>query len=283
MSFLENALVVLGCVLLLGALFLLRKLIAQLSPGRLRHYWYGLSTLIVFFIAGYAGYAVMRWNDHAGPASVVVPAIFFFGACFVLSVTVLSLRTAFDIRRVAVLEQENITDPLMEIYNRRYLERRLNEEVARANRYGLPLSILMIDIDHFKNINDGFGHQVGDLVLVGLGKLIGDSCRDSDIAARYGGEEIMVIAPNTTAASAVQFAERLRRAVESAALVPADAARDNRPVGITVSIGVSELGEHDRDVPAILASADKALYHAKDTGRNRVACNGSLDPSAPKI
>jgi diguanylate cyclase (GGDEF)-like protein len=204
--------------------------------------------------------------------------IFFFGACFVLAVTGLSLRTALDVRRVAVLELENITDPLMAIHNRRYLERRLDEEVARASRYGLALSILMIDIDHFKNINDAFGHHAGDLVLTALGKLIADACRDSDIAARFGGEEIVIIAPNTTALAAVPLAERLRRAVESAALLPAGESSPGRPVRVTISIGVAELGEHARDVPGILASADKALYRAKNAGRNRVEFSASLDP-----
>jgi diguanylate cyclase (GGDEF)-like protein len=136
----------------------------------------------------------------------------------------------------------------------------------------------MIDIDHFKSINDEFGHQVGDRVLAGLGKLIADSCRDSDIAARYGGEEILTIEPNTAASSAGQFAERLRRAVEWAALIPADAAHNDRQLRITVSIGVAELDGHTRDAPAILAHADKALYHAKSMGRNRIALSGSPVP-----
>lgn len=278
MSLVANALLAVGGCLLVAALVPLRNLIAQLPPGQIRYYWYGLGALIFIFIAGYLGYAVLYWDAPASLPNLVVPAVFFFGACFVLAVTGLSLRTAIDVRRVAVLELENITDPLMAIHNRRYLERRLDEEVARANRYGLPLSLLMIDIDHFKDINDTLGHPVGDHVLTALGKLIGDACRDSDIAARYGGEEMVIIAPNTVAATAALFAERLRKAVESTALLPADASNSGQPVHVTVSIGVAELGEHARDLAGLLASADRNLYRAKSAGRNRIVAGGSLDP-----
>jgi len=94
-----------------------------------------------------------------------VPTVFFSVACFVLLVNALSLQTAFDVRRMTIMEQENITDPLTGLYNRRYLERHLNEEIAKAYRYDLPLSALMLDIDHFKKTNDTYGHLVGDRVL----------------------------------------------------------------------------------------------------------------------
>lgn len=274
MSVVANTILIIGGGLQVCALVPLAKLIAQLPPGRLRIYWYGLGALILFFIEGYVGYTALHWNSQSGPANLVVPVIFFFGACFVLVVAGLSLRTALDVRRVAVLELENITDPLMAIHNRRYLERRLKEEVERADRYGLALSLLMIDVDHFKNINDTFGHLTGDHVLVGLGKLIGDVCRDSDIAARYGGEEMVIILPNTAAAGALKFAERLRQMVESASLLPADASKDGQPAPVTISIGVAQLDEQVRGVAGILASADKAVYGAKRAGRNRIAVGG---------
>ena len=274
MSAVANTILIIGAGLQVCALVPLAKLIAQLPQGRIRIYWNGLGALIHFFIAGYVGYTVLHWNAPSSAANLVVPVIFLLGACFVLAVSGLSLRTALDVRRVAVLELENITDPLMAIYNRRYLERRLNEELARANRYALPLSLLMIDVDHFKNINDTFGHSVGDHVLVKLGELIGNVCRDSDIAARYGGEEMVIVLPNTTATGALKIAERLRQMVESASLLPADAHKDGQPAPITVSVGVGELGEQVRDLAGIIASADRALYSAKRAGRNRTAVGG---------
>jgi len=121
--------------------------------------------------------------------------------------------------RTRILEEETITDPLMKIYNRRYMDKRLIEEISRAQRYELPLSVFLIDIDHFKQINDNYGHQVGDDVLKGLGKLIPETLRENDIVARYGGEEIFVILPNTSDSDAIIVAERLRHTVESTALI----------------------------------------------------------------
>jgi len=131
-------------------------------------------------------------SRHTAWLDLIVPSVFFFGAGFVWLTATLSLHTAIDIRRVTVLEHENITDPLIGIYNRRYLDRRLQEEFIRARRYSLPLSVLLLDIDHFKRVNDAYGHQVGDLVLSYLGKLLLSAIRATDIIARYGGEEILI-------------------------------------------------------------------------------------------
>ena len=117
-------------------------------------------------------------------------------------------------QRLSFLEQENITDPLTELYNRRYLEGQLQQEIDLALRYELPLSILLIDADHFKSINDNFGHQVGDLALCHLSKLIRTTVEHSNIAARYGGEEFLIIAPRTTSLSASVLAEKLRHNIE---------------------------------------------------------------------
>lgn len=277
-NLLANALVILGAGILIGALVPVRHLIRQLPPGRMRRNWYLLNGLIFVFIAGYLGYALGPLNRRADLPELVVPAVFFFGACFVWLLNSLSFQTALDLGRVATLEQENITDPLMGIYNRRYLERRLDEEVARGRRYGLPLSILLVDIDHFKRVNDTYGHQVGDLVLNHLGKLIADTVRKSDVVARYGGEEVFVIAASTPASSAARLAERLRHVVEFSALAPSNAQDDRQAVPVTVSIGVAGLGPGIGDTRALVESADEALYRAKRDGRNRVIVNDNARP-----
>ncbi len=267
-----NALIVLGTLILMASLFPVRRLIVQLPRSSLRRYWYGLFVLIALFIVGYIGYGTQLWDSHLQKNidDTVVPVIFFFGAVFVLLSVSLSLRTTMDLRRMALLEQENITDPLIGIYNRRYLDRRLGNEVARAKRYGLPLSVLMVDIDRFKQINDKFGHQAGDLVLAYLGKLILGVIRQTDIAARYGGEEIVIIAPGTHGAIAGGLAERLRQHIETHELVLTSEAAERRTIQITVSIGVAEMcGEIDK-AGEIVACADHALYQAKKDGRNRV-------------
>jgi diguanylate cyclase (GGDEF)-like protein len=269
-SGLAVALVLAGAALLGSALGPARQLVADLPPGLVRRRWRILALVIAAFILGYLGYLALFWGRHAGWADLLVPAIFLLGGCFVWMTLRLALQTAIDIRRVTVLEQENITDPLLGVYNRRYLDRRLEQEVARARRYGLPLAVLLLDIDHFKRVNDTHGHPAGDQVLSYLGQLIRSSVREADVAARYGGEELLIIAPNTTPAAAGVLAERIRGHVEAHALVLTNQAGQRLELQITVSVGVAGLSPQTTDGPALVGRADAALYRAKQDGRNRV-------------
>jgi len=262
-----------GAAMLAVSIFPVRKLIRQLPRGPMRRSWYVLNGLILFFIAGYASYAESLRTRTITLTDAVVALIFFFGACFVWLVNVLSLKTAMDVRRISLLEHENITDSLTDIYNRRYLDRRVEEEVERSNRYSLPLSILLLDIDHFKTVNDSFGHQTGDAVLKNLGKLLVDTVRNTDIVARYGGEEICIIATNTVGTSAVDLAERLRVLIQSTAL----AVTDEVPVNVTVSFGVATMFTEVATAEALMKCADRALYRAKKEGRNRVASDIKIE------
>lgn len=169
-------------------------------------------------------------------------------------------------------------DPLVGIYNRRYLDRRIKEEIVRACRYALPLAVLLIDVDRFKRINDKHGHQAGDLVLSRLGELIFQTIRQSDIAARYGGEELLIIAPNTTVSSAGALAERLRQRVETHELKLAKGPDQLPEIHITVSIGVAGLSDETADGEKIIRNADEALYRAKQEGRNRTVVHGANLP-----
>lgn len=275
-SLVANGLVVAGIGVLVAALVPVRQLIKQLPRGRMRGDWYFLTGLILFFIAGYLSYAFDHWRIQEESPDLVVSLIYFSGACYIWVVNSLSLQTTIDVKRVTTLELENITDPLMGIYNRRYLERRLEEEVDRACRYGHPLSVLMIDVDHFKDINDTHGHQVGDVILKRLGELFVDAVRTSDIVARYGGEEICIVVSNTTGSGAAKLAERLRQRVASPALIPANAYGNQDAINVTVSIGVSSLGRGIEQPHALIESADKALYRAKNNGRNRVGLSEAI-------
>ncbi|HSW51819.1 MAG TPA: GGDEF domain-containing protein [Sulfuricaulis sp.] len=271
LHFVANGLVAVGIILQFLALRPVRRLITLLPPGRLRLKWLVLTALIFIFIIGYGAYIPVFWGSHEKLADLVVPAVFFLGACFVLVVNFLSLETTRDVQHMSVLEQESITDPLMGIYNRRYLERRLTSEVARASRYGMPLSVLLLDIDHFKRINDSYGHQVGDVVLAELAQLIVNTVRTTDIVARYGGEEIMVIAPSTPLKTATNLAERLRKIIEHRPLdVPTKLHRKLKALHITVSVGVACFGQSANDFQSLIQSADEALYRAKKKGRNCV-------------
>ncbi|MBI5605350.1 MAG: GGDEF domain-containing protein [Deltaproteobacteria bacterium] len=269
-NLLAEGLVINGALILTAALFRVRRLVTQLPSSHVRRQWYGLTVLIIIFLLGYASYALAFWGFHRAWLDLIVPVIFFLGAVFVWLTATLSLQTAIDVRRVTILEYESITDPLIGIYNRRYLDRRLAEEYARAQRHALPLSILLLDIDFFKRINDVHGHQAGDAVLNYLGRLILTAVRASDIVARYGGEEILIITPHTTTVAAAELAERLRQYVESHELVLTGETGQQK-IRITVSIGVASPTLDMNDCQCLVEGADRALYQAKEEGRNRIS------------
>lgn len=160
-----------------------------------------------------------------------------------------------------------ITDNLTGLPNRRALSDELARELSRARRHNLPTSFLMIDIDHFKRVNDTLGHQAGDAVLVDVANAVRSETRNQDVVARYGGEEIAVLLPQTTLVEAVYVAERIRVAVER--LV--SRYRGNE-ICVTVSVGCAALSEADVQFEDLVRRADAKLYEAKHTGKNRVAC-----------
>ncbi len=172
------------------------------------------------------------------------------------------IRTAFEQRQE--LRRLSRTDPLTAVANHGHLRAIANHEIARARRAGTPLSLLMIDVDHFKPVNDAFGHAVGDAVLTELAALLVRVVREIDHVGRMGGEEFAIVLPNTPLATAVEVAERVRHSVEGTASFATHA-----PVRCTVSVGCAELVPDD-DTDALLRRADRALYDAKQQGRNRV-------------
>jgi len=163
------------------------------------------------------------------------------------------------------LQQLSITDPLTGVYNRRYLYDFLKREFERAKRYNLPLSCMMVDIDHFKNLNDTYGHRAGDLVLKKLTTFLKENLRKIDLVARYGGEEFVIVLPETLEKKTLVSAERIRKGVEGMKI-----ALNSEKIRITVSIGVANLTQKEKDEEALIRKADKALYRAKKKGRNRV-------------
>jgi diguanylate cyclase (GGDEF)-like protein len=145
--------------------------------------------------------------------------------------------------------------------------------VAQANRSITPLAAAMLDLDHFKQVHDRFGHAKGDEVLAAVGAALRSCLRASDFAGRFGGEELLVLLPDTTAQAAVALAERIRDTIASIRVSGVERA-------ITVSIGVADLIQHGGDAPGLLRQADRALYTAKATGRNRVVVAGDAEPAA---
>jgi diguanylate cyclase (GGDEF)-like protein len=168
------------------------------------------------------------------------------------------------------LEELSTTDSLTTLHNRRFLMETLDREIARSLRSASPLSLLMVDLDYFKKINDTYGHGAGDRVLTQVAQAIKGFCRVSDIVARYGGEEISVLAPQTDLAQAMVVAEKLRVMIESLPLE----IEPGKIVSVTLSIGVVQFFPQEQtpaqNVTHFLSAADTALYRAKAKGRNRV-------------
>lgn len=157
------------------------------------------------------------------------------------------------------------TDALTGLANRRSFAEQADNEVSRALRYQHTLSLVMVDIDHFKDVNDTHGHQAGDAVLVQVVQVLQSQVRDVDLVGRWGGEEFVVLLPNSSAQQAVQMANRMRQAVENTDIV-----LDGLSLHCTVSMGVAELDPHTPTLAALVSRADAAMYQAKRNGRNRV-------------
>jgi diguanylate cyclase (GGDEF)-like protein len=172
-------------------------------------------------------------------------------------------------QRFQVLSELSARDALTGLYNRWYVMEKIESEMNRSLRHGSPVAVLMIDIDHFKRVNDTWGHAAGDLVLKSVGQVLRDSCRIYDVPGRYGGEEFCVVLPETALGSSPAVAERIRTRV-AAAMVPAGGSAIN----VTASIGIAGIDDDTADAiltaNALIDRADRALYVAKHRGRNRV-------------
>jgi diguanylate cyclase (GGDEF)-like protein len=171
-----------------------------------------------------------------------------------------------NIRLHERLESLSVRDPLTGLYNRMYMEESMERELLRAQRSGGSLGVIMLDIDHFKRFNDTFGHEAGDDVLRAIGSFLRQSVRGSDIACRYGGEEFLVILPDSDSKTVLQRAEYLRSVVKS---LPAPSGSETH-IPVTLSCGLAVFPDDGLSSEAVLRAADMALYRAKEGGRDRV-------------
>jgi diguanylate cyclase (GGDEF)-like protein len=264
-----------------------RALQAASAHGRVRHSQdFQIHEVIYEFV-------VLRqilWETiraHASPAALehmgeIVPYV-----DRLLDELVLTTVESFYSASVRDLEKRAIRDPLTQLYNKEYFRQRLSEEMRRSLRTGDPLTVAMMDMDLLKVINDTYGHQAGDAVIVSVARTIEDTCRHSDVACRYGGDEFAVILPDTTKTQARFFAERVLRAVKNVQVVTTSL-NDQAATGGTqgpsgaaklpllapvpsISIGVATFPEDARNPETLLAKADAALYRAKRGGKNRVS------------
>lgn len=206
------------------------------------------------------------------PFLLVLPKIVnVIAGCFVLGVLLLRwLPLAVKERgradqRASDLETLAAVDWLTGLYNRRHFETQAHAELARSQRYMRPMTVMMFDIDHFKIVNDTYGHATGDRVLQALATVCLATKRDADVAARLGGEEFALLLPETTDIAATQFAERLRQQIRDCAPIV-----EGEKLPITVSIGIAGASMTTAGFQPLLDQADQALYEAKRAGRNRV-------------
>jgi diguanylate cyclase (GGDEF)-like protein len=163
------------------------------------------------------------------------------------------------------LQELSRIDGLTNIFNRAYLMEALEHEIARSRRFEQPFALLMIDLDHFKRVNDCYGHVFGDRVLRGVSDAMHDTIRAVDVLGRYGGEEFALGLVQTDGRRGYEVAERLRRRVEGT-----NFDRNGESIAVSVSVGMAVLSERREDLPTLIEQADQALYRAKEAGRNRV-------------
>ncbi|OFV83945.1 MAG: hypothetical protein A2W26_00835 [Acidobacteria bacterium RBG_16_64_8] len=198
----------------------------------------------------------------------------FHGAAWLVGMGLIGLvalgsrRESAERGRAEQAEELSRRDGLTGLYNHRTFYSILGREITRAQRFKHPLSLLMLDIDHFKRVNDTYGHQAGDEILRGLSTVTGQLARSVDSVCRYGGEEISIVLPETALEGAAKAAERIRSAVEQH---PFEIGA-GRNIPLTVSIGIAAFPAHAATAEALVAAADQALYRAKEDGRNRACC-----------
>jgi diguanylate cyclase (GGDEF)-like protein len=235
---------------------------------------FAIALLILFGAAllsafGHIPYAPLRVSEAVGGQASPFWVISMLLVFAIPHLVVLFSLSAYVIHRWHQREDEikrmAIIDALTDVANRRWIMDELERELERSVRTGQPLSLMMLDIDHFKRFNDRFGHQAGDSVLQTVAAILQASLRNPDRVGRYGGEEFLLLLPDTDAARAADVAERCRQELAGTPLL----AHRREPVYITASLGVSSTrGEHRVD--ELIHAADEALYRAKDAGRNQV-------------
>lgn len=183
-------------------------------------------------------------------------------------VTALQFENLDLMAKNSFLSEISARDSLTGLYNRWYVMEKIDSEMNRSVRNGQPMSVLMLDLDHFKQINDSYGHPAGDSVLKSVGQTLRESCRVYDVPGRYGGEEFCIVLPETKVNGTQTVAERIRSRVESASVMIGDS-----EIKVTASIGVAGMDSTEDGVlsaSALIERADRALYTAKHQGRNRV-------------
>jgi diguanylate cyclase (GGDEF)-like protein len=265
-SLLVQSALVTAAGLSLTSLVPVQRIYRMLSPGVIRVTWGALGSLICILAIGDVAFL---WINHTGgpnhPGDWLVGLVSLAAALFAVVACNLAHHTAKDVSRLSRLESVASVDPVTELYNRRHIMAVLEAECIRSSGNSSPLSVLLMDVDNFKKINDTYGHQAGDVVLKEMANLI-TAASGSSLVGRYGGEEFLVLLPDEDAAGAWVTAERIRAVIEAATVV-----YDGNPIiSPTISIGIATTFGWKEKPEDLVGLADEALYDAKSAGRNRI-------------
>ncbi len=265
-----NILLLSGICLLVVSAFTSQQLIKKLPMGKVRNSWQMLTYFIIGFIFAYAVYMLMLMTGQAILSSLVVPKLCFTAAAFILLLCFLTYQITRDIREAIAMDQASIIDPVLDIYNRRYFDRRIDEETQRSRRYKLPLSLILFEVDEFSNVVDQHGRLVGDVVLRKVSDFIMNTVRSSDIVARFDEHKIIVATTQTKEDMAEKLADRLRAEIEKLEIIRNSGEESAQALHVTVSGGVSCLLDSIKNGFELVDLAENALLQANKIGRNKV-------------
>ncbi|MCX8028095.1 MAG: GGDEF domain-containing protein [Thermodesulfovibrionales bacterium] len=269
-------LVLIGAVIQLISIFIVKDIVKYIPV--MKNYWRILGIFLVFFFFGYISYAITLWTGHEFiSGDTITSVIFFLGACFVIMVTYMAKNSIKTLQEYIELQKDVITDPLTGIFNRRFIDKQIEHEFNLAMRNNSLFSIVLIDVDHFKKINDTYGHHIGDMVLKRIANILVENVRKSDFVGRFGGEEIVLILPDTDTEGAICLSEKIRSIIAEHPIIKGDEKCGGKDLFCTISMGVATFcKDKHKEYKDLILDADVAMYNAKSSGRNRV-CSSCKD------
>jgi diguanylate cyclase (GGDEF)-like protein len=265
-NFLVQAMLILAAGLFLSALLPIRRIHEMMPPCVSRTVWAGLGLLVGFSVAGVMAFLWVNQTEVGHHREDwLVAAVFLAAAVMVAVICNLAHSTVKDVSRMASLKLAASVDPVTELYNRRHIGVLLEEQCVRSNAEKSAFSLLLLDLDNFKQVNDAYGHQAGDMVLRAVARSIKASVPAPGMAGRFGGEEFLVILPRMGSLDARAVAERIRGLVERLTVMY----EGTQILSPTVSVGIATAyGWHEK-AEELIGLADEALYAAKGLGRNQ--------------
>jgi len=276
-----NILLLSGICLYAVALFTVQQLVKKIPLGEVRNNWKILSVFIIGSIISYIAYMFMISTGRVLLDSITYPAICLAASAFVLLLCFLTFQTTRDIGEAIAMEQASIIDPVLDIYNRRYFDRRIDEETQRSRRYNQPLSLILFEIDDFEAIAKKQGRLVGDVVLRKISDFLVGSVRASDIVARYDEQRIIIATTQTKPDMAIKLADRIRADIEKLEVLPGGEQNGAEALHVTVTAGVSCVEDRIKSGFDLTDVAEKAMQRAESEGRNRVYAYDPADIQIP--